>query len=388
MHNEPMGGTPEPVSVCSRVCPLVVVPLAAAASACGLFSLADVIPLPEDTPQVVGASLGCDAGSTNCECAPPSTIISDDAAVAVAALRIDSNYAYWIAGSGSGRGLFRAPLDGDGVSPTTLIASNPALAPDLAVDDIYAYVVEANDAGPAMLARVPIGGGALEVLPPRPKKVPVDLAVGPEALYWTDENSEICQQPFGAMSTPADAGCGTAPFAPSFAPGNASTGNQLAVAGSNLYIAVNATGEIWQVPVAGADAGVIGQGRPGAIVHLAANGSGAFWAESNGGHGSTIAGSADSGTTTLPLLTVSELEADDANLYYVASVPLTSKPRPQPPPSTPGLGRIWKLPLSGGAEPKVVACGVHAATLVAVDPSGSFVYWADGVSGQVLRAPN
>jgi hypothetical protein len=359
--------------------------LGAAAAACDAFALPDVAPAQE--PAEAGSeresSSPCGAGSLLCVCAPGSTLVSRDAA-GVVALRSDGTYAYWIAGTGATRGLYRAQLDGDGGAPAELLAPGETLsAGDLAVDAIYAYVVEASDAGPAALARVPVGGGTLDVFTASLPEVPADLSIGPEALFWTDESADICRQPFGAASAPADSGCGSVPFAASFDPGDASTGGELAIAGANVYIAVRSTGDIWRISAAGGDAGAVGNVEPGAVAHLAATASEAFWVEYDARRGSRIVEGPGSWSLPLPDNLVAELKADDTNLYWVALAP----PRPNgPPPPPPSLApaQIWAVPQVGDGLPRLVACDVHGSTLLALD--STYLVWADPVTGEVRRA--
>jgi hypothetical protein len=365
--------------------------LAAAAAACDAFALPDVSPPAEPAEGGLEqeSSSPCIAGSLLCVCAPESTLVSRDAA-GVVALRSDGAFAYWIGGAGATRGLYRSRLDGDGGAPAESMALAGALsAGDLAVDAIYAYVVEASDAGasgasgPAALARVPLGGGTLELFAAGLPQVPVDLSIGPEALFWTDESAEICRQPFGAASPPDDSGCGSQPLAGSFDPTGAPAANQLAVAGSNVYIAVGATGDIWRVSAAGGDAGAVASAGPGAAAHLAATPSDAFWVEYDARSGSRIVEGPGSWSVPLPDDLVTELKADDTNLYWVA----VAAPRPNGTPLQPALeqGQIWAVSQSGDALPRLVACDVHGSTLLALD--STYLVWADPVTGEVRRVP-
>jgi hypothetical protein len=372
-----------------RISPAVILPLAWAVAACDVFALGDVVPVPD-----AGEPDPCEGGSQSCACTPVSTLVSRGA-TGVSALRIDAEYAYWIVGTGTQRGLYRAPLDGDGGAPPVLVASIETPADgDLAIHDGFAYFVETAEAGPSALARVAVADGGPEILSPRLRQVAIDLADGPGGVYWTDQSSEICRWSFDGGSLAADSGCGSQPFAPSFYPAGASAKNHLEVAGSSVYLAVNGAGEIWRVPADGGSANSVAKTNANGIVHLAATQSEVFWTEDTGNEReSSIFGAPTCFADPLDRQLVGTLQVDDTNIYYLAMPPgpQTKIKRPPPPPPMPvvppATAGIWRTPWTGGGAQELLACSLHGGTLLAIDPSTPYIVWADGVNGEVRKLP-
>jgi hypothetical protein len=273
---------------------------------------------------VVGA--GASSGPTTLACAQttPAKVVTDGASV------------YWTV-EASGAVLMKVPIGG---GAPQVLATSDAAAFGLALDATYAYFTQPT-AGRVL--RVPLGGGASVTLASG-VDAPLHLATDGAFLYWTGGKTQ------GSITRLALADGA----APTTLVGGLSRPRGIAVASGFVYWTDVADGTVLRAPTAPGDAGAGTTSDAGTA----------------GGGGTSADGGASPAVTRLAfgLEQPADLAVRDGYVYFPDHA-----------------GRVLRVPTGGGAT-ELLAAVAGAPFGVATD--GVAVYWtAPGTPGGVFKAP-
>jgi hypothetical protein len=244
-------------------------------------------------------------------------------------LAVDATRAYWMSGLTSVLGprpptsyLLSVPLQGG--SPTTLASPTVAVDPwygnevdgPIALDADSAYFVYASPSRVGVVAKVPLGGGAVTTIGTTDGVSPSGLAVSGDAAFWTNTGSFGSNA--GVLRVPVSSGT-VSNLLVAHHPGFR------AIAADSSFVYVVDTNEtIQRIPRAGGTPTILASGQPvnGA---LAVDATSVYWAGGEDGLSHVVSVPIGGGelTTLASGTTVSGAIAVDATSVYFAesSVP-------------------------------------------------------------------